>query len=126
MGTQYDSIDLQLGATETTYTDLGDITAPVGANRITGIAAECAAELGYATEGQIGVAKLEFTGSEELDGIPVSYVQATATGQVFYRPQFIPCNIKITGGITTIACAIKLSVAQTGQTHHGKICLRFE
>lgn len=126
MSTQFDYTDLQLGATETDYTDIGDITAPVGASRITGICAEIAQELGYTTLGMLGVAKLEWTGAEQLDGIPVNTVQSTATGQVFYTPEFIPVNIPVKGGFTMIACAIKETVAQTGATQHGKICLRFE
>jgi hypothetical protein len=125
LGTQYEYIDAQLGATETTYTDLGDITVPDGASRITGICMEEAAELGYATEGQLGIGKLEFQGSAQLEGIPVAYVQSTATGQVFYRPAFIPVNIAVDEK-TVIAVGMKLTLAQTGQTHHGKCCLRFE
>ena len=122
---QYKYVDKQLGATETTYEDLGDIEVPLGASRITGICAEVAAELGYTTLGQLAIAKLEYTGSGELEGIPVNYVQPTATGQVFYIPEFIPVNIPVTVS-RIIACYMKLTVAQTGQTFHGKVCFRFE
>lgn len=125
MGTQYESVDLQLGATETSDTDLGDITVPDNASRITGICMEVAAELGYATLGCLGIAKLEYQGAAQLEGIPVNYCQSTATGQVFYIPEFIPVNIPVSAK-TVIAVAMKLTVAQTGQTYHGKCCLRFE
>lgn len=125
MATQYEYVDLQLGATETTYTDLGDITVPDHATKITGICMEVAAELGYTTLGQLGIAKLEYQGAAALEGIPVHYCQSTATGQVFYVPEFIPVNIPIEAK-TVIAAYMKLTLAQTGQTFHGKCCLRFE
>ena len=126
MATQFVSVDLQLGATETDYTDIGDINVPLGASRITGICAEIAQELGYTTLGCLGIAKLSWTGCGELDGIPVHLCQSTATGQVFYVPEFIPVNIPVTGGHTIVMCEIKETVAQTGTTQHGKVCLRFE
>jgi len=126
MATQFVSIDGQLGATETTHTDLGDIDVPVGASRITGICAELGCELGYTTIGFLAWAKLSWTGSGEMDGIPASYCQSTATGQVFYIPEFIPVNIPVIGGHTTVMCEMRTHVALTGQTQHGKICLRFE
>ena len=126
MTTQYDFTDLALGATETDYTDIGDIKAPVGASRITGICAENAQETGYTTLGCLGIAKLEWTGAGQIDGIPVAIVAAVATGQVFYKPVFVPVSIPIIGGHTEIACSVKLTLAQTGTTQHGKICLRFE
>lgn len=125
MPEQFLYTDAQLGATETTYEDLGDITVPIDASRITGICAEVAAELGYTTIGQLGIAKLEYTGAGELEGIPVNYVQSTATGQVFYIPEFIPVDIPIPLN-RVITCFMKLTLAQTGQTYHGKVCLRFE
>lgn len=125
MATQFGYTDLALGATETTYTDIGDITVPEGASRITGICAEIAQETGYAAAGMLGVAKLEFQGAEELDGIPVNTVGTVDTGQVFYVPEFIPVNIPVIKN-RPIACAIKETIAQTGTTQHGKICLRFE
>jgi len=126
MSAQYDFIDSQLGATETTNTDLGDIKAPIGASRITGICAELACELGYTTIGFLAIAKLSWTGCGEMDGIPVHYVQSTASGQIFYQPEFIPVNIPIVGGHTDIKCEMRTHVALTGATQHGKVCLRFE
>ena len=126
MPTQFDETNLQLGATETDYTDLGDITAPLNCGMITGICAEVAEETGNAAEGFLGTARLKITGAGEMDGIPVAIVEAVATGQVFYVPKFVPCNIPVKGGLTEIECSIKLSLAQTGTTEHGKVCLRFE
>ena len=126
MAAQYDFIDLQLDAAENVDTDLGDITAPIGASRITGICAELACELGYTAIGFLAIAKLSWTGCGEMDGIPVNWCQSTATGQVFYQPKFIPVNIPIVGGHTKIMCEMRTHVALTGQTQHGKVCLRFE
>lgn len=126
LATQFKYTDLALGATETDYTDIGDITAPLNCSRITGICAEVAQETGYATMGCLGIAKLEWTGAEEIDGIPVHTVASIDDGQVFYQPEFIPVNIPVSGGFTEIECSIKLTIAQTGTTQHGKICLRFE
>lgn len=126
MAQQFDFADLQLGATETDYTALGTITAPIGASRITGICAEVAQETGYTTLGMLGIAKLEWTGAEELEGIPVNTVASIDDGQVFYKPKFIPVNIPVVGGLTEIVPSIKETVAQTGATQHGKVCLRFE
>jgi len=125
MGTQYEETNLQLGATETDYTDIGDITVPDGATKITGICMEVAGETSYATMGYLGVAKIEYQGAAQIEGIPVHIVHAVATGQVFYVPEFIPVNIRVDAK-TIIAAAIKLTVAQTGTTIHGKCCLRFE
>ncbi|MBA7534785.1 hypothetical protein ES705_27034 [subsurface metagenome] len=126
MTTQFDYGCSQLAATETDFTPMATITAPIGASRITGICAEVAQETGYATMGFLGIAKLAFTGSEELEGIPVNSVASVDDGQVFYKPKFIPVNIPVVGGLTPIVPSIKLTSLQTGATQHGKVCLRFE
>jgi len=35
-------------------------------------------------------------------------------------------SIPVVAGMTTIQCDVKETVAQTGATQHGKVCLRFE
>lgn len=125
MSTQFGSTDLNLGATETDYTDIGDINVPNGASRITGVCAEVAQETGYATLGMLGVAKLDFQGAEELEGIPVAIVASVDVSQITYVPKFVPVSIPVIAN-REIECKIKLTLAQTGTTQHGKICLRFE
>ena len=126
MPTQFDFTDLQLGATETDYTDIGDIVVPLNCSRITGICAEIGMELGYTTLGMLGIARLRWTGGEEMDGVPVGLCQSTAGGQVFYKPKFVPVNIPVKAGLTEVECSIKTTIAPTGTTMHGKVCLRFE
>jgi len=95
MGTQILKAGLALGATETTYTDLGDITVPKGVSRITGICAIAVIEEGTAAEGAIGVAKLEWTGAPELDGIPCATTCVIDVGQIPLVPEFTPVNIPV-------------------------------
>jgi len=123
MATQFAYISTALGATETTETDLGDITVPSGASRLTGVCAACALQTGTATQGPLGHAKLSYSGSGDLDGIPVAIVCMEELGGA-YEPEFTPCNCSVTP-LTKIEAYMTLTVAQTG-TCHGVISLRFE
>jgi len=123
MATQFGYTNLALGATETTETDIGDITVPKGASRITGICGAVALETGTAADGGVAWGHLEFTGAEDLDGIPAAVVCMEELGGS-YTPRFIPCNIPVKED-ATIACGMTMSVAQGG-TCHGLMCLRFE
>ena len=124
MGTQFDFAGLALGGTETIETPLGDITCPEGASRITGISAACALETGTATEGFLGRAKISFSGSGEIEGIPVHLSSIIDVGQMPGYPEFIPVNISCKE-LTRIHTYMTLSQAQTGACY-GQICLRFE
>jgi len=124
MATQIKQVNTSLGATETTYTDLGDITVPVGASRITGVCAIAAITKGTATEGALGVCKLEFTGGPELDGIPTAMAMVIDIGHADLVPAFLPCNIPVPPN-RDIACYIKLTLAQT-EDCDGIVSLRFE
>ena len=124
MGTQFGYKQAQLGTTETTETNLGDIEAPMDVSRITGIFAQVALETGTAGDGAVGWARLSFLNSEELDGIPISIVCREDIGQGFYAPEYIPVNIPVSG-LVKIHCFMTLSVAQGGVCV-GLVSLRFE
>jgi len=115
---------LALGATETTYTDIGDITIPKGVSRIVGIFAACALETGTATEGAIAVAKLEWTGGPKLDGIPCAVTSCIDVGQIPLVPEYIPVNIPVDFN-DKIACYVKTTLDQTGACH-GAVFLKLE
>jgi len=124
MGTQFKYVSLDLGATETTYTDLGDITVPIGASRITGICMCAATETGTTAEGYLAIGKLEYIGAPALDGIPVnlSSMEDVTTGAA--TPRFFPVNIPVPTQ-RVINPYIKTTLAQTG-TVRGQCHLRFE
>lgn len=123
MGTQFAHKGSALGATETTETDLGDITVPNGVSRITGISACCAIETGTAGDGALGHSRLSWAGAPELDGIPVGIAVMEELGGSFV-PQYLPVNIPIKA-LTTVHCYMTLTVAQGGACY-GLISLRFE
>jgi len=123
MATQFGYKATALGATETTETSLGDITVPTKASRITGICAACALETGTATEGPLGHARISYSGSGELDGIPVAIVCMEELGGA-YEPEFTPVNLPVTS-LSKIKCYMTLTTTQTG-TAHGMVILRFE
>ena len=123
MATQFGSKNAALGATETTETNLGTITVPKGASRITGISAAVVLETGTATEGTLGHARLSFTGAQDIKGIPCAIVISEELGGS-YTPRFTPCNIPVSE-LTDISCFATLTLAQTG-TAHALISLRFE
>lgn len=124
MATQLKKASSALGATETDYTDLGDIVVPKGASRITGILAIAIIDEGTATEGAIGVAKIEFTGGGEYDGIPCATIMIIDVGHANFTPEFTPVNIPVPTN-RAIACYIKMTLAQTGACS-GILHLRFE
>lgn len=123
LGTQFGYIETALGATETTETDLGDITVPVGASRITGICAACAIATGTAGDGCVGRSRISFAGSGEIDGVPTAIAVMEELGGA-YVAKFTPVNIPCTA-LQKIHCYMTLSIAQAGACT-GLICLRFE
>ena len=123
MATQFGVISTALGATESTETDLGDITVPSGASRITGICAAVVLETGTATEGTLGHARLSYSGSGDLEGIPTAIVISEELGGS-YTPQFTPVALPVVA-LTKISCFATLTLDQTG-TAHAVISLRFE
>jgi len=123
MATQFAYKNLALGSTETTETDLGEATVPSGASRITGICAACALETGTATEGPLGHARISYSGSGDLDGIPVAIVCMEELGGA-YEPEFTPVNLPVVS-LSKIKCYMTLTSAQSG-TAHGLILFRFE
>ena len=124
MATQLKFISADLGSTETTETDLGDIVVPIGASRITGICACCATETGTTAEGYLAIAELKYTGAPELAGIPVhlsSMEDVTFGGAT---PRFMAVNIPVPVN-RAIGCFMKTTLDQSG-TCRGQIHLRFE
>lgn len=123
MATQFAYKSTALGGTETTETDLGEMTVPDKASRITGICAACALETGTATQGPLGHARISYSGSGDLDGIPVAIVVMEELGGA-YEPEFTPVNLPVTP-LTKIKCFMTLTIAQTGACR-GLILFRFE
>lgn len=123
MATQFTYKGDALGATETTETDLGEATVPDKASRITGICAAVALETGTATEGTLGHARISYSGSGDLDGIPVAVTCMEELGGA-YEPEFTPVNLPVTP-LTKIKCYMTLTSAQTGSCY-GLILFRFE
>lgn len=123
MATQFGYVSTALGATETTETDLGTITVPVGARRVTGICAAVVLQTGTATEGTLGHARLTWSQAGEMDGIPCAIVVSEELGGS-YTPKFTPVNWNVVAQ-SKIKCYATLTLAQTG-TAHCVISLRFE
>ena len=123
MPTQFGHKSTALGATETTETDLGDITVPSGASRITGISAAIVLQTGTAAEGTLGHVRLSYSGSGDLEGIPAAIVVSEELGGS-YTPKFTPVNLPVKE-LTKIGCYATLTLAQTG-TAHALVSLRFE
>jgi len=129
MGTMYKYKSANLGSTETTETSLGDITVPSLATRITGISIVVSIEETTLKEGTSGWGRLNFSGAQDLEGIPIAIVGSGTTstdGLAGFQPVFTPCNIdvsKIQNG--TIACFVTLTKAQTA-TCNAVVSLRFE
>ena len=124
MATQLKFVSADLGATETDETDLGDITVPIGASRITGVCACCGLETGTSGDGCLGVATLKYTGAPTIDGIPVNLSSMEDVTHGGTAPRFFPINIPVPVN-RDIGCFMKLTVAQGG-TARGLVCLRFE
>ena len=123
MATQFGHKSTALGSTETTETDLGEITVPSGASRITGISAAVVLQTGTATEGTLGHARLSYSGSGDIEGIPCAIVISEELGGS-YTPKFTPVNLPVVS-LTKIKCFATLTLDQTG-TAHALISLRFE
>lgn len=123
MPTQFAHKSTALGATETTETDLGEVTVPEGASEITGISAAIVLQTGTAAEGTLGHARLSYSKSGDLEGIPCAIVVSEELGGS-YTPKFTPVNLPVTP-LTKIKCFATLTLAQTG-TAHALICLRFD
>ena len=123
MGTQFGNISTALGATETTETDLGDITVPSGASRITGISAALVAQTGTAAEGFLGHCRMTYSKSGTVEGVPMAVIVSEELGGS-YTPQFTPCNLQVTA-LTKVSVFATATLAQTG-TIHSLVCLRFE
>jgi len=113
MPTHADYVTLALGATETTETDLGDITIPVTGGTIIGVWGICANATTTAAEGNQGFFRLA---SNDINiapaRFPVSLVSGVADSYSF-NPMIIPVNIPVAGK-ATIECYMVLSLAQTG------------
>lgn len=124
----YKYVNTALGATETTETSLGNIEVPSVATRITGISFVVSIDELTLKEGTAGWGRLNFSGAQDLEGIPVAITGngTTSVSSFGFSPVFTPCNIdvsQIQNG--KIACFATLTLAQTGSC----ICtvsLRFE
>lgn len=113
------AINLALGATETTYTDLGDITVPGGVSKIVGIQAIAVIETGTAGEGAIGMVRLT---SENVDALnPFEFLCPAFHGPAgTLADQGIQANVPIlpvdidVKEKDVIMVEMKLTIAQTG------------
>ena len=123
MASQFGHISTALGATETTETDLGDITVPSGAGRITGICGAVVLQTGTATEGTLAHVRLSYSGSGEITGVPCAIVVSEELGGS-YTPKFTPVNLPVVP-LTKIHCYATATLDQTG-TAHALVSLRFE
>ena len=129
MGTMFAYKSANLGSTETTETSLGNIVCPAVASRITGICFVVSIEETTLKEGTAGWGRLNFSGAEDLDGIPVNLVGAGTTstnGLSGFVPSFIPVDIDVSKiRNANIACYATLTKAQTA-TCNCVVSLRFE
>ena len=123
MPTQFAHKQTDLGATETTETDLGELTVPEGAHQITGICAAIAIQTGTGGDGAAGWLRISYAKSGDLDGIPVAIVVMEELGGA-YVPKFIPVNLPVTP-LSKIKLFATLTIAQGG-TCTALTCLRFE
>jgi len=123
MPTQFAYKNTALGATETTETDLGELTVPSKASVLTGICMAVALQTGTAADGAAGHGRLSYSGSGQLDGIPTAIVCLEELGGS-YVPKFIPVNCPVEP-LTKIKAFATLTVAQGG-TCNCLVCLRFE
>ena len=123
MATQFGHVSTALGSTETTETDLGDITVPSKAGRITGICAAVVLQTGTATEGTLAHVRLSYSGGGEIVGIPTAIVVSEELGGS-YTPKFMPVNLPVVA-LTKIHVFATATLDQTG-TAHALVSLRFE
>lgn len=116
--TQGDLVEGDLGATETTETNLGTITVPsTGVKKIVAIYGVAAIETPTAGEGSSGAFRLSFKTVAGVFKFPVTIFQGNAGtladigGQ--QQPQMIPVDIPIPQN-ETITCYMTMHSAQTG------------
>lgn len=128
MPTQGDYIDADLGSTETTETDLGDIVVPsAGVSRIVGIWGICAKEEATLKEGTLAFFRLAFKSVPGVYKFPavVGGGGTTSTADaVQMMPNIIPVDIPVPPN-ETISCYMVLSIAQTA-TCRGAVGVIFE
>lgn len=115
--TQGDFVELALGATETTETDLGDIAVPsAGVSRIVGVYG-CLEEITTTAEQGVGYFRLAFKTISGSFRFPASAFHAPAGTLAspgwMYEPKIIPVNIPVPPN-ETISCYMASFVAATG------------
>jgi len=106
-------VTLALGATETTETDLGDITIPVNGGTVIGVWGIVSNATPTAAEGYQGFFRLA---SADVDIAPAKFPLSLVGGvadSFDFTPVIIPVNIPVRGK-ATIECYAVLSLAQTG------------
>lgn len=123
MATQFAHKQTDLGATETTETDLGEITVPTKATRITGICGAIALQTGTAADGAAAWLRMSYSGSGDLDGIPMAVTCMEELGGA-YVPAFTPVNLPVTP-LSKIKIFATMTLAQGGVCT-ALVCLRFE
>ncbi len=116
-GTQGDFVELALGATETTETDLGAVTVPsAGVSRIVGIYGIIEG-ITTTAEQLVGYFRLSFKTVAGSFKFPASSFQAAAgtlaSPGFLYEPKIIPVNIPVPANETIRAYAATF-VAATG------------
>jgi len=123
MATQFAHKQTDLGATETTETDLGEITVPEGARVITGICGAIALQTGTAADGAAAWLRMSYAKSGDIDGVPLAITCMEELGGA-YMPVFTPVNLPVTP-LSKIKLFATMTLAQGG-TCTALICLRFE
>ena len=122
-------MDADLGATETTETNLGTITMPAtGVSRIVGVSCSIVIQTGTAAEGSAGEFRLAFktvSGSFIFPADVFHGPAGTLADQgVVYKPTMLPVDIPVPAN-ETVTCYAALDLAQTG-TVHGHVFLIME
>lgn len=127
--TQADYKDSALGATETTETNLGEITIPTqGVTRIVGIYGIATLQTTTAAEGTAGSFRLGFSTVAGIFKFPTTIFQGAAgtlasIGQA-QAPQIIPVDIPVPAN-ETVTVYMTLNLTQTG-TCRGMVGLIME
>ena len=115
--TQADYVELALGATETTETNLGNITVPsAGVRRIVGVYGVLQ-EITTTAEQGVGYFRLAFKTVAGVFKFPATTFHAPAGTLASpgwtYEPKIIPVNIEVPAN-ETITCYMATFVAATG------------
>lgn len=114
--TQGDFVELALGATETTETELGTLTMPPTARKIIGIYGTIEG-ISTTAEQLVGYFRLAFGNLSGRFKFPATSFQAPAgtlaSPGFEYQPKIIPCDIDVVGN-ETIKCYAATFVAATG------------